>query len=192
MARELELPKPINIYETPAFQRRSQKRRNLIVNGISYGALKPEITKSETLMDQAEDDFQTARHELKHGSVIDELKNARKTRMSIIPGLGYRGVTQFAINPSIPVEQRAWIVLIASVASGIEDNISTIDYSHQGRGSDEDKGDYAANIISIVKYQGRVNPSSIKAEAQSIAGSIVSSRVTEIDVWDLVNKKEVA
>ena len=190
--RDKESPRPINIFETPAFQSRTQKRRNLIANGIAHGALKPEITKSVKLMDQAEDDFQTARHELKHGGVIDEQRNATRLRMSIIPGLGYRGVTQFAISPSIPIEQRAWIVLIASVASGAEDNISTIDYSHSGRGSDEAQANNAANIISIVKYRGRVDPSSIKAVAKSIAGSIVSSRINETEVWDLVHKKEAA
>lgn len=192
MRKDAEPRPPINIFDTPAFLRRSQKQRNLIANGIGYGVLKPEITKSAHLMDRAEDDFQTARHELKHGSVIDEQREARKTRMSIIPGVGYRGVTQFAINPSIPIEQRAWIVLVASVASGVEDNIATLDYSHRGRGSDEAQAENAANIISIVKYRGRVSASSIKAEAKSIAGSVVSSRITEAEVWNLVDRKEVA
>lgn len=189
MSKEIG-PKPTSIFETAAFQNRSQKQRNLILNGINHGALKPEITKSNSLMDAAEDDFQTARHELKHGVVISEVKNAQRTRMSIIPGIGYRGVTQFAINPSIPIEERAWIVLLASVASGAEDNISTIDYSHRGRGSDEGQANHAADIISIYKYRGGVAPDSIKSEAKSIAGSIVSSRITEVEVWDLVDKKE--
>jgi hypothetical protein len=50
------------------------------------------------------------------------------------------------INPYIPIEEKAWIVLIASMASGVEDNLP-YNYDHSGRGSDEDQSDNYPNPL---------------------------------------------
>lgn len=174
--------------EKPHFKSLSPSKKRKLRRGVMLGFVPESTLETRDGLRKVDSDSSAAEHETNHWAALVGLASSgydvTPTSMSVKPSSEYRAVTHFAINPSIPLEQRAWIILVAAMGSAAPDNLG-YGYTHAGRGGDEGQANEAANIISIVKYQRRVSPSSIKQEAREIATEYVKEFKDESLLWKL-------
>lgn len=189
-----ESSEPIDMFKTEAFKRKNPARKRKLRRGVELGYIDKFAFVTDESVNQLDDDSAASQHENFHYAALAGLEakgGVTRTGMSILPGEGYRAVTWFAINPNLSIEDRAWIILVSAMGSGAEDHLN-YGYTHVGRGSDKAQEDNAANIISIVKYHGRVKPNEVKSEAKSIADGYVKQYADEHKIWSLTKNKVAA
>lgn len=165
---------PIDAFTAPHFLKLSQGKQGMIKEGVGIGVFNKTIVLDKKALHETVSDIDSAEHEDGHWSALIGLENAgygvTRTGMSVVPTDKYRAVTWFSIGSNVPRVERAWITLVAALGSGTGVNH---DYAPKGRGGDEAQGNYAAHVISIEKYRGRVSPGAIIAEAKSVSHGYV-------------------